>query len=99
MLAAPSFPQTTDKGRQMRVALSIVREPYRRFLERVNRALRLTWPQYRKLSAHGWEEVGEGGGKLWELYRGYRTSHRIVDARITPDGKSLLVKIVDCREA
>ncbi len=82
----------------MRTALSIVAKPYRFFLETVNRSLRLTQSENATLRAEGWEEVGEGGGKLWELYRGFRTSHRIVDARITPDGLSLLVKIVDCRK-
>lgn len=52
---------------------------------------------YRKMSrdllATGWEEVGEGGGKLWELYRGYRTEHHIIDVKIAPGGKSLFVKI------
>lgn len=41
----------------------------------------------------GWEAVGENGGKLWELYRGYRTDHRIVGVVIAPDGKSLWVRI------
>lgn len=81
----------------MRVALSIVSRPYRHFLSAVNRTLRLTQPENTKLLGDGWEEVGEGGGKLWELYRGYRRGHRIVDVRITPDGLSLLVKIVNCR--
>jgi hypothetical protein len=80
----------------MRTALSIVAKPYRYFLSVVNRDLRLTQPEYRKLLADGWEEVGERGGNLWELYRGFRYNCRIVDARITPDGMSLLVKIVDC---
>ena len=47
----------------------------------------------RDLLGKGWEEVGEGGGKLWELYRGYRTDYRIVDVKIAPGGKSLFVKI------
>jgi hypothetical protein len=42
--------------------------------------------------AEGWEEVGEGGGKLWELYRGARHDHVITDVRIAPGGKSLLIK-------
>lgn len=40
----------------------------------------------------GYEDVTEGG-RLWELHRGYRTTHRIVDAVIGPDGKTLLAKI------
>lgn len=47
----------------------------------------------RDLLAKGWEEVGECGGALWELYRGSRTHARIVDVRIAPDGKSLFVNI------
>lgn len=83
----------------MKTALSIVAGPYRRFLGTVSRALRLTYPEMTRLVRDdGWEEIGEGGGKLWELYRGFRTSHRIVDARIAPDGKSIFVKIVDCRK-
>lgn len=49
--------------------------------------------QARDLLAKGYEEVGEGGGRLWELYRGYRTNHRIVDAVVAADGKSVFVKI------
>lgn len=82
----------------MKTALSIVSGPHRRFLEAVNRNLRLTYPELSRLTKDGWEEIGEGGGKIWELYRGFRTSHRIVDARIAPDGKSIFVKIVDCRK-
>ena len=82
----------------MRVTLKTITAPYRFFLKAVNRNLRLTWPEHTKLSDDGWEEVGEGGGRLWELHRGYRTGHRIVDARITPDGMSMLVKIIDCRK-
>lgn len=41
----------------------------------------------------GYEEVGERGGKLWELYRGARIGHRVVDVEIDPDGMSLWVKI------
>lgn len=49
--------------------------------------------QRKELFAKGWEEVGEGGGKLWELHRGFRHDHRIVAVRIGADGKSLYVKI------
>lgn len=41
----------------------------------------------------GWERVGEGGGKLWELHRGCRWRERITDVRIAIDGKSLWVRI------
>ncbi len=40
----------------------------------------------------GWEFVGEDGGRLWELYRGCRMAHRIVDVRIAAGGKGLWIK-------
>ncbi|TGR83030.1 hypothetical protein EN866_34440 [Mesorhizobium sp. M2D.F.Ca.ET.223.01.1.1] len=40
----------------------------------------------------GWEYVGEGGGDLWQLYRGSRFSHRITDVRIAACGKALWIK-------
>lgn len=45
------------------------------------------------LIKRGFEAVGEGGGRLWELYRGSRTEHKIVDVAIDPCGKSVWVKI------
>lgn len=50
--------------------------------------------QRRELAKLGYEQIGEGGGRLWELYRGYRTDHEIVDAIIGADGMSIFVKIV-----
>lgn len=47
----------------------------------------------RRFEAMGYEEVDDGRGPLWELYRGYRTGHRIVAVVISPSGKSLFVKI------
>jgi hypothetical protein len=44
------------------------------------------------LAAEGFEPVGEGGGKLWELYRGVRTNHVITDVRIGPDRKHVWIK-------
>jgi len=41
----------------------------------------------------GYEEVGEDGGQLWEIYRGFRQGQKIQDVRIAPDGMSLFVKI------
>lgn len=41
----------------------------------------------------GYEEVGENGGKLWEIYRGGRVGRKIVDAKVSPDGLSVFVKI------
>jgi hypothetical protein len=49
--------------------------------------------QRRDLLAIGYEEVGEGGGLLWQLERGARQSQRIVDAVISVGGKSVFVKI------
>jgi hypothetical protein len=49
----------------------------------------------RTLLAHGFEEVGEGGGRLWELYRGARIGFKITDVRIAPEGRSVFVKITD----
>lgn len=49
--------------------------------------------QSRDLRAKGYEIVGERGGSLWELYRGSRVNHRIVDAIIGADGKCIFVKI------
>jgi len=46
----------------------------------------------RDMLAQGWEFVGEGGGNLWELYRGVRWRQRIVDVRIAACGKALWVK-------
>ena len=43
--------------------------------------------------AAGWEEIGEGGGGLWELNRGWRWNQVITDCAIHPSGKSLWVKI------
>lgn len=48
---------------------------------------------HRDLIRRGYEQIGERGGKLWELYRGYRQGQRIVDVEIDPDGMSLWVKI------
>lgn len=47
----------------------------------------------RQLKRDGYEEVGEGGGKLWEIYRGHRLGHKILDAVISPNGMSIYVKI------
>ncbi|EON13443.1 hypothetical protein [Pandoraea sp. SD6-2] len=47
----------------------------------------------------GWESVGEGGGRLWELKRGWRWGHRITDVRIAVDCKSLWVKIEEERKS
>ncbi len=46
----------------------------------------------RHLQAKGYEEVDERGGKIWELHRGYRQDHRIVDVVISPHGKTVWIK-------
>jgi hypothetical protein len=48
--------------------------------------------QKRDLLKNGYEEVGERGGKLWELYRGWRHNHVIVSVKISENGKSLFIK-------
>lgn len=46
----------------------------------------------RDMKRDGWERVGEGGGKLWELYRGFRWNHAITQCKISVDGKSVWIK-------
>jgi len=45
------------------------------------------------MTARGYEEVGENGGKLWEIMRGGRVGSQIVDAVVAPHGLSVYVKI------
>jgi hypothetical protein len=47
----------------------------------------------RDMTKAGWEWIGEGGGKLWELYRGWRTDQHIVDAKVSYSGLGVWVKI------
>ena len=49
--------------------------------------------QAKNLTAKGYELIGESGHPLWELQRGGRWDHRIVDAIISADGKSVFIKI------
>lgn len=51
----------------------------------------------RDMLADGWELVGEGGGKLGELYRGARTRHRITDCRIAACGRAIWIKTEEKR--
>lgn len=44
----------------------------------------------------GYEFVGEGGGRLWELERGRRIGHRIVEVHISACGRGLWVKTELC---
>lgn len=46
----------------------------------------------RNLIAAGFEEIGEGGGSLWQLHRGFGTDHIITAVAIAPEGKSVFVK-------
>lgn len=49
--------------------------------------------ELRDMPKLGWEMVGEGGGMLWELQRGFRYNHEITDVQIAADRKSLWVKV------
>lgn len=40
----------------------------------------------------GWEYVGEGGGKLWELNRGCRIGYKITEVAIAKDGRGVWIK-------
>jgi|GraSoi_2013_40cm_1033754.scaffolds.fasta_scaffold16686_2 hypothetical protein len=46
----------------------------------------------RDLIADGFEEIGEGGGNLWQLHRGFGIDHMITAVAIAPEGKSLFIK-------
>lgn len=52
---------------------------------------------YRRITkrwvADGFEDLGERGGRLWEIYRGARQGQHIAEARVAPDGMSVYVKI------
>lgn len=60
-----------------------------------SKAIRRVRTDNRDMVKAGWEKVGEGGGKLWELNRGSRIGHRITDVRIAADGVSLWIKTED----
>jgi hypothetical protein len=47
----------------------------------------------RNIIARGYEEIGEHGGNLWQLYRGARWDHVITHVAIDPSRKSIWVKI------
>lgn len=63
-----------------------------RVTERTKRDLAYRREQ-RDLPKAGWEYVGDRGGPIWELHRGYRYTQRILDVRIACDGKGLWIKI------
>ena len=48
--------------------------------------------EQRRMLAAGWERIGEGGGELWQLYRGGRVGHVITEVRIAHDGISLWIR-------
>lgn len=53
----------------------------------------LAWRRQRRdLLKEGYEFLGEGGGKIWQLNRGARWDHQIVDAIISECGKGVYVK-------
>lgn len=41
----------------------------------------------------GFEDLGERGGNLWQIYRGSRCGQIIHEARVAPDGMSVFVRI------
>ncbi len=47
----------------------------------------------RKWTQEGFEDLGERGGNLWEIYRWRRIGHVIKDVRIAPDGMSVFVRV------
>jgi hypothetical protein len=47
---------------------------------------------HRDREREGWEYINENGGNLWELHRGGRWDHRIVDVRVSACGKALWIK-------
>lgn len=63
-----------------------------RFTERTKSALAYR-RQKRDLESRGYEEIGERGGNLWEIYRGGRMGQKIVDAVVATHGMSVFVKI------
>lgn len=48
----------------------------------------------RDMLRDGWEYVGEGGGKLWELYRGARLDCIITETKIAVGGKAVWVRVI-----
>lgn len=77
-----------DAGR----AVGICGEGAVKVTERTKRILhyrRIT----KKWAAEGFEDLGENGGKLWEIYRGGRKGQHITEARVAPDGMSVWVKV------
>jgi hypothetical protein len=51
-----------------------------------------------RMQADGWEFCDEGGGLLWQLHRGYRYDHVVVDVQIDPNGKAFWFKTAAAAE-
>lgn len=49
--------------------------------------------EIRDMERAGYERLGEGGGKIWELVRGGRIGHEIIDVKIAYDKTSVWVKV------
>jgi len=47
----------------------------------------------KRWKSEGFEDLGERGGSLWEIYRGGRRGQVIHEARIAPDGMSVFVRV------
>jgi hypothetical protein len=61
--------------------------------DRTSEALRCSRIR-RKLLADGFEEIGEGGGNLWQLHRGFESDHVITAVAIAPEGGSVFIKTI-----
>ncbi len=48
---------------------------------------------WRAMERSGYERIEENGHPLWQLARGGRTDCRIMDARVSPGGRSVWIKI------
>lgn len=51
--------------------------------------------EQRDMLRRGWEFIGEGGGRLWELSRGSRIGYRVVAAQPSLDGLGVWVLVQD----
>ena len=49
--------------------------------------------EQRDLPKLGWEMVGEGGGRLWELKRGARVGQRILAVRVAACGTAVWIRV------
>ena len=67
------------------------RKPIMRVTDRTREALRRRRIRRDRIAA-GVEEIGEGGGHLRQLHRGFGIDHTITAVAIAPEGKSLFIK-------